>query len=340
MPPPPNPVLPVGKLPGNLLGRLIARYTRPEPSVVVGPGTGHDAAVIRTGSGLLAVKTDPITFATGDAPAYLVDVNANDLACLGAVPRWMVVTALLPDGATTPDLVERLFRQLDEVCTLRGIALIGGHTEITAGMPRPILVGTLLGEVAPDRLIRPGGARPGDALLLTKALAIEGTALLARELGSTLARNVDSDVLRSAAALLDQPGISVLADASALLDTGGVTALHDPTEGGLAMGIREMARAAGCGATVVEDAIPVLAETRAIANALGLDPLGILASGSLLASAAPGAVGRLVSTGVDHGFAVAHIGEITGRGAPLLLRSGDGDRELPAFASDEVTRVM
>jgi hydrogenase maturation factor len=146
-------------------------------------------------------------------------------------------------------------------------------------------------------------------------------------------------VARSAE-LLHTPGISVVADATALLEAGGVTALHDPTEGGLAMGIRELAIAAGCGATVDREAIPILPETAAIASELGLDPIGILASGSLLASADPAAVDQLVAAGAAAGIPVTPIGEVTAATAGLRLRTGDATIDLPDYVSDEVTRVL
>ena len=160
--------LPVGKLPAELLGRLLATYATSDPTVIVGPGVGGDAAAIDLGSTTLVVKSDPITFATESAARYLVDVNANDLACLGATPRWMMVTALLPPG-TTEALVESHFRELRDACLQRGISLVGGHTEVTSGLDRSILVGVLIGEAEGGRLLRPGGARPGDRLLLTQS---------------------------------------------------------------------------------------------------------------------------------------------------------------------------
>src|SRR5438094_1325105 len=165
--------LPVGKLPGELLARLIAKYATTDPTVVVGPGVGGDAAAIDLGATTLVVKSDPITFASESPARYLVDVNANDLACLGATPRWLMVTALLPEARTTAAQVEAHFRELREICRERRISLVGGHTEITLGLDRPILVGVLIGEVSERGLLKPGGAQPGDQLLLTKALAIE-----------------------------------------------------------------------------------------------------------------------------------------------------------------------
>jgi hydrogenase expression/formation protein HypE len=331
--------LPVGKLPGQLLARLIETYATSDQTVVVGPGIGGDAAAIDVGSETLVVKSDPITFASESPARYLVDVNANDLACLGASPRWMMVTALLPEG-TTEETVESHFRELRDACVERSISLVGGHTEITFGIKRPILVGVLIGQVEGARLLRPGGARAGDRLVLTNAIAIEGTALVARELGDRLRKTVDSQIVEQAANLLSDPGISVAAHAMALLDAGGITALHDPTEGGLATGVRELALAAGCGATIDREAVPIRPETAAIADALGLEPLGMLASGSLLAAAAPEAVEHLASVSDTLGFPLTPIGEVTEPGSDFVLRMNGTEQELPAFATDETARAL
>lgn len=337
----PSGVLPPGKLPGDLLSRLVATYaTHDDPSVLVGPGRGRDAAVVNLGDALLAVKTDPITFASDSAAAYLVDVNANDLACLGATPRWLLVTALLPADTTTAATVEAQFRDLSGICAARGISLVGGHTEITPAVNWPVLIGSLFGDVTTGRLLQPGGAQPGDRVLLTKALAIEGTALLARERRDRLTAALGPELVARAASLLVTPGISVVRDAQVLLAHGGVTALHDPTEGGVATGAAEIAEAAGLGVHLDQSSIPILPETAAIAAALGLDPLGLLASGSLLATAPPTHAAGLIAAGAAAGLLVTDIGEITADRRSILLRS-DGDAvPLPEFASDEVTRVL
>jgi hydrogenase expression/formation protein HypE len=250
-----------------------------------------------------------------------------------------MVTALLPAG-TTEGEVEAHFRELRDACVERGVSLVGGHTEVTTAVSRTILVGVLLGEARGGTLLRPGGARPGDVLLLTKAIAIEGTALLARELGDRIRDYVDPAVVERAAGLLADPGISIVAEALAVLDSGGVSALHDPTEGGLATGIRELALAADCGATVERDAVPVLPETEAIAGALDLDPLGMLASGSLLIAADAVAADRLISAGGGIGVRLTRIGEVTDRAGRFMLRAAGVERELPLFETDEVTHAM
>ena len=153
---------------------------------------------------------------------------------------------LLPAGKTTPALAEQIFMQLLAACSEVGGAWIGGHTEITHGLDRPIAVGTMLGEVAPERLVRSDGACPGDRLLLTKGIAIEGSAILARELAPQLRARVTADVLARAAGFLHTPGISVVREAQLLAALEGVHAMHDPTEGGVATGIQELVGAAGC----------------------------------------------------------------------------------------------
>ncbi len=328
-----------GKLPAALLSRLLGSLGQADDSVLVGPGVGRDAAAIEFGDRVLVVKTDPITFATEGAAAYLVDVNANDLACMGARPRWLLVTSMFPEGTTTGD-VERLFLELTEVCLDRGVSLVGGHTEVTPGIDRALLVGTMLGDASHADLLRPGGARAGDDLYLARGIAIEGTALLARQLRAVLIPLVGEDLVDRAAALFDAPGISVVADASILREVPGVRALHDPTEGGLGNGVRELAVAAGCGVLLERDAVPILPETAAIASALGLDPLGMLASGALLVAAAPAAGEPLREAASASGIPLARIGSLTPAGAGLLLKSGDTVQPLPEWTTDEAGRAL
>jgi hydrogenase maturation factor len=333
-------ILGAGKLPGEFLAELLSGHSLDDKSVIVGPGVGMDAAAVDVGESLLVVKTDPITFARERAPHYLVNVNANDLACMGAAPKWMLVTALLPSGQTTEDNVRSLFDELTLACDTRKISLIGGHTEIIDGLDRPILVGHLLGTVDRNRLLHPGGARPGDRLLLTRPIAIEGTALLARELRAQLSQDLPIDFLERSAGLLDSPGISVQADAEILLESDSVSALHDPTEGGLATGVRELAMAANAGAIISRSNVPVLTETEVIAAALGLDPLGMLASGSLLASVPASKVETVESKCQENEMPFAWIGKVIPSERGFMLREGNVERPLPMFNTDEVARAL
>src|SRR2546428_4717781 len=280
--------LPVGKLPPRLLESLLASCPIPKSSrVVLGPRLGKDAAVIDWGSRYLVAKTDPITFTAERLGWYAVNINANDVATLGARPRWFLATLLLPERRATPALVRRIFRDTLRACRALGVTLCGGHTEVTAGLDRPVLVGQMLGEVEKSRLVRKESQQPGDLVILTKGVAIEGTSILAREKAGALRRKLGDALLRRARRLLFSPGISVVREARLAATSGGVRAMHDPTEGGLLAGLYELARAGRVGLRVQKENVPVLKETLAFARVLGFDPLALIASGALLVVAAP-----------------------------------------------------
>ncbi len=332
--------LPLGKLPSALLERLLNRYVQADDRLLVGPGIGHDAAAIALDDErAMVVKSDPITFATAEIGWYLVNVNANDLACLGATPRWLLVTALLPEGQTTPRLVESIFAGLAEACQPLGITLAGGHTEITYGLDRPILVGTLLGEAARSDLVTPGKAQPGDHVILTKGVAVEGTALIAGERREEVVQQFGQAFADRCQQFLHKPGISVVRDAKIALAAGAI-GLHDPTEGGVATGLRELAQAAGLGLEVDAAAIPIYPETAALCTTFGLDPLGLIASGSLLV-VAPGALTRqIVAALAAARIDAAIIGTFVDAANGIQLRRDDHGEPLPEFVADEITRLF
>jgi len=333
--------LPAGKLPVELLRAWLANAPVTDPAVVAGPAIGEDAAVIDTGGPeLLVAKTDPITFATENIGSYLLAVNSNDLAAMGAEPRWLLVTALLPEGVE-PAHANAIFDDLAGACRSAGISLVGGHTEITVGLTRPILIGCLFGTVRRDRLVRSSGARTGDAVILAGSIAIEGTALLAREHAPELAaRGIDTCVIERAAGWLRSPGISVLPAARAIHATGAAHAMHDPTEGGLATGLLELAEAAGTGLRIQAQAIPVLPECRSICDALELNPLGLLASGALIAALDPTEAGPALDRLQAAGIEASVIGEVVERASDCVLVDNDVATPLPVFARDELARYL
>jgi len=329
-----------GKLPPALLASLLARVQPRDPRVLIGPGIGRDAAVIDTGGPkLLVAKSDPVTFATDRIGWYAVHVNANDIACLGARPAWFLATIFLPDGAK-PALARSIFRQLTEACESLEIELVGGHTEITYGLDRPLVSGAMLGEVERDRLVRPGGAHVGDALILTKGIAIEGTSVLAREAaGQLLSIGVGTRQLTAARKYLTDPGISVLRDARVAGDAARVHAMHDPTEGGLATALYEMAAASGLGVVIEEDQISVLPATRDLCTAANLDPLGVLASGALLIAVSDDDHGGVLSAMADIGVGAHRIGKFVKRPGVIMV-SNSRRRPVPRFERDEVARFL
>ena len=330
---------PTGKLPLEDLSRLLARYAQKDPRIVVAAGIGKDAAVISFGDRYLVAKTDPITFATDEIGWYAVNINANDVAAMGGIPRWFLATLLLPEGKTGPREVEEIFAQISAACKEIGIILCGGHTEITHGLDRPIVIGQMLGEVDKKRLVSPEKIRVGDEIILTKGIAVEGTALIARE-WKGLENLLDKKEIEQSRNLLHSPGISVVREARIASEAAEVHAMHDPTEGGLATGLQEMANAAGVGMLVEMDKIPLLPETTLICEKLKLHPLGLLASGAMLVAVAAKDSKKVLHALETAGISASVIARVWEKDKGIKLAESGKVRDLPTFARDEVARLF
>jgi hydrogenase expression/formation protein HypE len=334
-------LLPAGKLPMSLLEHLLNRFAPRDPRIIVGPRAGEDAAVFDLGDRYLVAKTDPITFATSEIGWYAVNVNANDVAVMGACPRWFLATVLLPAGQATAAMAEAIFAQIYDACTALNVSLAGGHTEITHDLDRPIVAGTMLGEVAPESLLMTANARIGDAVLLVKPVPIEGTALIALECAQELRRRgYSAEFIARAQGFLHDPGISVVAPAQLAMQTATIHAMHDPTEGGVATGLLEIAHAAGAGMSVNLDAIVIPAESAALCREFGLDPLGTIASGAVLMTAPRADAERLVSVLTEAGYPSVTIGKVTSPEEGLRAYRDGEEVPWPTFDTDEITKVF
>jgi hydrogenase maturation factor len=333
-------ILSVGKLPAELLAHLLSQAPVTDPRVLIGPGVGLDCAVIDAGDKLLVLKSDPITFATDEIGWYAVQVNTNDIATAGAEPCWFIMTLLLPEGRTTAALAEEITHQVYQACEGMGVSVVGGHSEITFGLDRPILIGTLIGEVARDALVTPRGAAPGDKIMITKGVPIEATAILARQFPDRLQSVLTAAELDEARDFLYRPGISVLRDARLAVKAGRVTAMHDPTEGGLVTALWELAEASGHTFVIDPESVPVPSLSRRLCAAFGLDPLASIASGALLMTAraedAPSICRALDAEGIQ----CSEIGSVE-TGPPAVGRkTGQGLEPLPRPERDEIARLF
>lgn len=331
--------LPVGKLPAPLLATLLARAPMSDPRVRLGPGIGLDCAVVEHGDRLLVFKSDPITFATEHIGRYAVQINANDIATTGARPQWFLVTLLLPAQGTSERLAEQIFEQIYEECRGLGVAVIGGHTEITHGLDRTVIAGTMVGEVEEAGLVTPRGARVGDRILLTKGVPIETTAILAREFPDRLGSVLQAHELEQARNFLIDPGIGVSRDARAALAAGRVTAMHDPTEGGLKTALWELAEASGRALYVDPASVPVPELAAQVCRAFGLDPLASIASGALLLTVVPDEADAVRRALEAAAIPCAVIGEVRPGPAGVWLAGAGGYHPLKVPQRDEIARV-
>ena len=344
-----SPILKNGKLPGRLLQELIDGLPKAfvDERLLIGPGLGEDAAHILFGENTLLAKTDPITFATDRIGWYAVNVNANDIAVAGGIPKWFLATLMMPPGSSENE-IRAIFTQIGEAAQEIGVQLAGGHTEITPAVTQPVICGFMLGEAPTGRTVSASGAKPGDAVILTKGIAIEGTSILANECRDALLQaGVELSDIEAAAEMLTNPGISVLEDAQTAVSAGGITAMHDPTEGGLATALQELAFASNVDIVIEEPTVNVLPFCRTICDALSIDPWGLISSGALLATVQPdhqdAVIAALKSAGIDAGV-IGSVEAVAEEeiGSKVYIRSETDSTTTPitTFERDELARYF
>ena len=321
-----------GKLPAPLLRELLSGAAPPPPEVRLPPAVGEDAGVIDVPGGALVVAADPITLTDAGVGAHAALVNANDVAAMGARPRWFLAVVLLPPGTGAAE-ARALFAALHAALAGMDVALVGGHTEVTDAVARPVVVGQMMGLREDGGFVPTGGLSPGDAVLQVGPAPVEGAAVLAAA-AARLPRGIPDGVLRAAARAIEDPGISVVAPALRAAELGA-RAMHDPTEGGLSAGLHELAEASGVALVVDESAVQWFEPGRRICRALGLDPWGVLASGALLAGFPPETVDTARRRLGADGHAAARIARAeAGRG--VRLTSGEA---LVRHERDELSRL-
>ncbi len=323
-----------GKLPPDLLARYVfSRIGQPDKRVLVGPAYGEDAAIIDMGDEVLVVHADPITGAVKHLGWLAVHVACNDIAVRGARPRWLVSVMLLPTTCTNEEIC-RITKELDEAAKEVGAMIVGGHSEYTAGLERPVIVMTAIGVAPKDKYIVTSGAKPGDVVLMTKTAGVEGTAILASDFREELlARGIEMDLIERSEKFLRM--ISVVREALALASLGAHS-MHDPTEGGLLGGVAEIAYASRVRIDIWEERIPVAEETRVFCRALGIDPLRLISSGALLATLPKELENDAVKVLERVGIKASIIGEVR-KGEGVILHKADGTQEvIGRYVKDEL----
>jgi len=314
--------LSVGKLEPNMLKQLVFSCLGAANSrVILGPRIGEDASVIDFKDKVLVVHSDPITGAVENIGWLAVNIVANDIATRGVKPLWMLIVLLLPSDMDSAKL-KRITQQIDTAAKELGIAIVGGHSEVTIGIKRPIIVATAMGEAEKEKLVQSSGAKVGDHVIVTKGAAIEGTAILSRELAEPLKRKIDSRIVENAQKFIRN--ISVVKDALTAVKVGGVHAMHDATEGGVAAALQEIAWASNVGIVVYEEKIPVYEETKLICQTLKIDPLKTIGSGALIVSAHPEKTMEILAVLQGKGIRASVVGRIVGKseGSYILRKNG------------------
>jgi len=325
--------LALGKIPIRVLNRTVLRMKgAPTDRILLGPEAGVDFGVIRVDDRFIVISSDPITGVASNIGWYAVNVSANDVATSGNRPQFMESVIMLPEDATEEDLAA-LAGQMHRSARRAGISFVGGHTELTPGLARPIVVATVFSVV--NDYVSSAGAQDGDVLLMTKTAGLEGTAVLVREserLGIRLA-----PALRRCADRLERQ-LSVVPEAVRAYETGVVHGMHDCTEGGVLGAVYEMSLASKIGFEAYETRIPVDPATRRLSKKLGVDPIKLIGSGSLLLAVEEGKEQR-VRDALKSVVGVSEIGRFR-TGKRVLVESNGGERAVREAPTDELWRTL
>ncbi|MCG8570582.1 MAG: HAD-IA family hydrolase [Spirochaetes bacterium] len=329
--------LPNGKIPNDLLDTFLHHISSTTEQLLT-PQVGEDTAVIELKKDhSLVITSDPITFVSGKQAEYSIIINSNDLATSGAQPRWFMVTLLFPPVITQLEIMNQ-FQELNQVANDFNISLCGGHSEITDAVTRPIISGTLLGEIKKEEMINKKDMSQGDLIFVTKQIAMEGTAIIAAEFSDLLATHGLLDVeIEEAKNMVEQ--ISILKEAQIAVTSGGITGLHDVTEGGIATALQELAAVSHHQLKIHIEKIPIAPLTDKICSILHLDPLGLIGSGSLLISCKKDRAKDLSKTFSENNLILTQIGEVGKDGGKVIAFHHQKPAILPEFKTDEITKL-
>jgi len=328
-------VLDEGKLPRERLEKLLDLTCSSSPEIIVGAEAGEDAAVVR-GSKQLILTADPVTFTEENIGFYTVAINSNDIVAMGGKPMYLITTILLPLG-TEEQRLQTISRELEEASRKAGILWVGGHTEVTSAVNRIIISAQAIGFLR-GKPTRTSDAHPGELLVMSKWTALEASTLIAREKPDISRKLLGEQGYQEVLNWLHEPGISILREGEILRGLG-LAAAHDPTEGGIATGIHEIADCSQVGIRLYRERIPIRPETELLCNHFGLDPMGTLSSGVFLFTAKPARAEKACRLLKSGAIPAAVIGEITDQPGSVELVEGEQRRALPLFTRDEIIKL-
>ena len=306
----------IGKIPPEILEKIVMQPTLQSrvkrEDVILRPKTGEDCSAVDLGGELCILSTDPITGAAKDIGYLAVQINCNDIYSAGAEPMGVLLTVLLPPQSGE-ELLEEIMAGAIRAAEERGIEILGGHTEVTDAVCKPLLSAAVIGKTRGRRLISTGGAKIGQDVIMTKWAGTEGTAILAHDGEDELRKHLSAEELQSALAMKDFLSVG---KESEIAFAHGATAMHDATEGGILGAVWEVAECAGLGVAVYAEQIPLREETRKICRLMGIDPLRLISSGTMIITAENGAA--LVERLAEGGIPAAVIGKMTAKEKTLV----------------------
>ena len=325
----------IGKVPETVLKRSILKQVHNRrDEVLVGPGVGEDCAILELKEGeTFLVSTDPITGATRDVGKLAVHITANDIASSGGELIGVMLTALLPPDTEEPE-IKQMMADVEEVCARLNMQVLGGHTEITDAVNRPVLTVTGIGKGKKEQLLTTKNVKPGQDVVVTKWIGLEGTSILAKEREEELLTRYPRHLIDTAKGF-DQY-LSVVKEAATAIKSGA-SAMHDVTEGGIFGALWEVAEGAGVGLRIDLMKLPIKQETVEICEYFRISPYELISSGSMLIITDNGH--DLVAALKEQGIHGAVVGKTTDSNDRVVI-NGEESRFLEPPKTDELYKAL
>jgi hydrogenase expression/formation protein HypE len=331
--------LSLGKVPPEILEKRVFSFLGAiRDDVILGPATGEDAAIVTDGCKLLAIHGDPISGAIDRIGWIAMNIATNDIATRGVAPTWALSMIMLPLGSDD-QILEQICRDMSAAAQTLNVSIIGGHSEVTAGISHPLVIIFVIGVIRENRYVSCRDVKAGAKIILTKSAGIEGTAILASDHKEYVCQKLGSEFIEKINTYFDQ--LSIMNEALIAFRHGGVQAMHDPTEGGIANALHEVADASHTGFIVSEKQIPVSLETRQLCELFKLNALKLISSGALLIfvdeTQSHAVVNQLQCQHID----ATIIGEVVDDPKIRLIQRENGVHEaLKRPETDELWRVQ
>lgn len=296
----------------DLRNIILNNKTIKRDEVKVRNDVGEDCSIIDFGDCEGIFSTDPITGANENIGKLAVHINCNDIASCGGEPIGILVTILAPTSSSLEE-INKVMNEIDEEAAQIGVEIIGGHTEVTNAVNKMVISVTVIGKNLKGKSIKTAGAKLNDDIIVTKALGLEGTYILINDYEERIKKILSKEEIEFGKSLINK--ISVLEEGK-IGRQFGVNSMHDITEGGLLGGLFEVAMASNKGFKIYKDKIPMLDITKKVCEEFKIDPLRLIASGSMLITSKDGEA--LIKKLKEKGINASIIGKICTKGWILV----------------------
>ncbi len=315
--------LPEGKINNNLLKKIISDINN---SGSKKPKIGEDAAEIELKNyDEILISSDPITFETDNIGSYLIDICSNDIYAAGGIPKWLLITCLIPINTSFEELRKNL-SELNNRAKLHDIDIVGGHTEVTSSVNKIIMSGTIVGVYS--KYFKKGQKiRPEQEIILGGLAGVEGSKIIS----TTMDYNFSG---------LEKLSLSIKEIATTALNAGQVIKMHDPTEGGIATAIHEITELGGVGSNIQFEKIKFVENFIFTCQKLELNPLGVISSGCLLIISDVENSPKITKALKKNKIHGAVIGKTTKKEKGNIISINDKSFKLERFDQDEIIKIF